>query len=53
MIWTGLIVDTSTGKSMHIRDTYTMYGLTKFNDLGEDDSTGTMKPSYNGTCVKS
>ncbi len=53
MIWTGLIFDSSTGKSMHIRDTYTMSGSTKFNDLGEDDSTGTMKPSYNGTCVKS
>ncbi len=52
-LWTGLIFDSSTGKSMHIRDTYTMYGSTKFNDLGEDDSTGTMKVSYNGTCVKS
>jgi hypothetical protein len=51
--WTGFIFDSSLGHNMHIRDTYTMYGSTKFNDLGEDDSTGTMKPGYNGTCVKS
>ncbi|HZZ65599.1 MAG TPA: hypothetical protein VFE17_08885 [Candidatus Baltobacteraceae bacterium] len=51
--WTGVIFDASTGKHLHIRDTYTVYGPTKFNDLGEDDSTGAMKPGYNGTCVKS
>ena len=51
--WTGLIVDSSTGKSIHIHDTYTLYSSTKFNDSGEDDSTGSMKPGYNGTCVKS
>ncbi|MGA8098879.1 MAG: hypothetical protein WB810_09490 [Candidatus Cybelea sp.] len=52
-IWTGMIYDASGGKTMHIRDTYTMYSSTKFNDLGEDDSSGTMKPGYNGTCTKS
>lgn len=51
--WTGMIFDASTGKHLHIRDTYTMYGATKFNDTGEDDSSGTMKTGYNGTCVKS
>jgi hypothetical protein len=52
-VWTGMIFDASTGKHLHIRDTYTMYGATKFNDTGEDDSSGTMKTGYNGTCVKS
>jgi hypothetical protein len=50
--WAGSIYDPS-GKTIHIRDVYTVYSPTKFNDTGEDDSSGTMKPGYNGTCVKS
>ncbi len=52
--WTGVIVNTGTGgKTEHIHDTYTMYSPTKFNDTGWDDSSGTMKIGYNGTCTKS
>jgi hypothetical protein len=51
--WTGMIANTDSGKTEHIRDTYTVYGPNKFNYFGEDDATGTMKPSYNGTCTRS
>lgn len=51
--WMGMIVNTDSGKTEHIRDTYTLYGPNKFNDLGLDDASGSMKPSYNGTCVRS
>ena len=51
--WTGMIADTETGKTEHIRDTYTMSGPNKFRDYGEDDAGGTMKLSYDGTCTRS
>ncbi len=51
-MWTGTIFDAS-GKPFSIRDTYTIYGPTKFNDSGEDNSSGTWRPGYNGTCTKS
>jgi hypothetical protein len=52
-MWTGSIYDPTTGKTLRIRDTYTLYSPTKFNDLGEDNTSGTMKPGYNGTCTRS
>ena len=51
--WSGMIVDTGTGKTEHIRDMYTVYGANRFNDTGQDDSSGMMKTSYNGTCTRS
>jgi hypothetical protein len=51
-IWTGMIFNAS-GKPFDIRDTYTVYSPTKFNDSGEDNSSGSWKPGYNGTCTKS
>jgi hypothetical protein len=51
-MWAGMIYDVS-GKPFAIRDTYTVYSATKFNDVGEDQSNGTWKPGYNGTCTKS
>ncbi|HLY02771.1 MAG TPA: hypothetical protein VKR56_09810 [Candidatus Cybelea sp.] len=50
--WSGLIVNAASGKTEHIRDLYTVYGPTTFNDTGWDDATGSMKISYNGTCTK-
>lgn len=50
-MWTGMIFGPS-GKPFDIRDTYTVYSPTKFNDSGEDNSSGTWKPGYNGTCTK-
>jgi hypothetical protein len=52
-MWTGVILDAGSGKTLHIRDTYTLYSATKFRDFGEDDSSGAMKPGYDGTCTKS
>ncbi len=52
-MWTGMIFNASNGKPFNIRDTYTVYSPTKFNDLGEDNSSGTWKSGYNGTCTKS
>lgn len=51
-MWTGKIFDAS-GKPFDIRDTFTVYGPTKFNDYGEDNSSGSWKAGYNGTCTKS
>lgn len=51
-MWTGTLFD-SSGKSYAIRDTYTVYSSTKFNDSGEEKSSGAWKASYNGTCTKS
>jgi hypothetical protein len=52
-MWTGMIFDANTGKPFDIRDTYTVYSATKFNDTGEDNSSGSWKTGYNGTCTKS
>jgi hypothetical protein len=51
-MWTGTIFEAG-GKPFDIRDTYTVYSPTKFNDYGEDNSSGSWKPGYNGTCTKS
>lgn len=50
--WTGMIYDPATGKHLHLRDTYTLYSPSKFNDTGWDDSSGSMKIGYNGTCTR-
>jgi hypothetical protein len=50
-MWTGTVFNAS-GKPFGIRDTYTIYSPAKFNDSGEDNSTGTWKSVYNGTCTK-
>lgn len=50
--WAGMIFDAGTGKPFQIRDTYTVYSMTKFNDSGEDMSSGSWKEGYNGTCTK-
>lgn len=50
-VWTGTIYDPSA-KPFEIRDTYTIYSSAKFNDTGEDMSSGTWKPGYNGTCTR-
>jgi hypothetical protein len=51
-MWTGKVFPPGAA-SFDIRDTFTVYGATKFNDTGEDHATGSWKPAYNGTCTKS
>lgn len=50
--WTGMIYDASTGKHFRIRDTYTMYSPTKFNDTSWGNENGSASIGYNGTCTK-
>jgi hypothetical protein len=50
--WTGSVFDASSGTVMKIRDTYTVYGLSKFNDFGETAVGGVWRAAYNGTCTK-
>lgn len=52
-VWHGSYFDAAHGTHSHIRDTFTIVSSTKFTDLGESDSSGSMKPIYNGTCTKS
>jgi hypothetical protein len=52
-LWTGLYYHGSTGKSMQIRDTYTMVGMTKFSDLSQAQVGGVWKTQASTTCSKS
>lgn len=52
-VWHGSFFNAANGTHSHLRDTMTISSPTKYTDLGEDDSSGSMKPIYNGTCTKS
>jgi hypothetical protein len=52
IVWTGTAFDSSSGKSVPIRDTNTI-SATKYSDLGEMQSGGTWKTQYNVSCTKS
>lgn len=52
-IWTGSFFDAASGKKMKIRDTYTMDGMSKYNDLSEYKAGQKWKSVYSGTCTKS
>ena len=52
-VWHGSFFNASNGTHSHVRDTLTIASPTKFTDVSEDDSSGSMKPNYNGTCEKS
>jgi hypothetical protein len=52
-VWTGSFLDAASGKTMQVRDTYTMPNLNKYIDLGQYMSAGTWKTQYNTTCTKS
>jgi hypothetical protein len=52
-VWTGPYYNAAAGKSMPIRDTYTIENLTTYNDLSEIEIDGTWKTQANITCTKS
>jgi hypothetical protein len=51
-VWTGPFNDVATGKTITIRDTYTMDSPTTYKDLSEAQIGGTWKTEGNTTCTK-
>ena len=51
-LWTGVVYDAASDKTIRIRDTFTVVSSTTFTDLGELESGGAMKPDYDGTCTR-
>lgn len=52
-VWTGEYFDASTGKTIPIRDTYTMANMNSYSDLSEAQVGGTWKTEGKITCTKS
>ena len=52
-LWTGTFYDAESGKTMQIRDTYTVSSGSSFKDLSEAQVGGTWKTQANTTCMKS
>ena len=53
VVWSGSYFDAASGKSIPIRDTYTLAGSGKYTDLSESQIGDTWKTSGNITCTKS
>ncbi|HVN69789.1 MAG TPA: hypothetical protein VMU38_09095 [Candidatus Binatia bacterium] len=51
-VWTGTMFDASTGKTMQIRDTYTL-SPSSYTDVTQYKSGAVWKTSYSATCTKS
>ena len=52
-LWTGSFFDAERGKTIPIRDTYTVSGEMSFGDLSEAQVGGAWKTQANTTCTKS
>lgn len=52
-VWTGTYFNAASGKTMPIRDTYTMLSPTNYTDMTQLKSGAVWKTSYNGNCTKS
>jgi hypothetical protein len=52
-VWTGTYFNAASGKTVPIRDTYTMLSPTNFTDVTKIKLGGIWKTSYNGNCTKS
>jgi hypothetical protein len=53
VVWTGTALDASSGKTIQIRDTYTMPSVTKYSDLSEADMGNGWQHVATYTCTKS
>jgi hypothetical protein len=53
VVWTGTALDASSGKTIQIRDTYTMPSVTKYSDLSEADMGNGWQHVATYTCSKS
>lgn len=51
-VWTGSFFNAASGKTLQVRDTYSMVTITKYTDLGQYQSAGVWKTQYNSTCTK-
>jgi len=51
--WTGTYTGAASGKTMTVRDMYTLLSPTKQLDVGQSQSGGTWKTLYTVTCTKS
>jgi hypothetical protein len=52
-VWSGPFYEAASGKSMAIRDTYTLVSPTIYHDLSEAQVGGAWKTVGNITCIKS
>ncbi len=52
-VWTGSYYSAASGKTVQIRDTYTISTMNQFTDLNEVQSAGAWKTQYTITCTKS
>jgi hypothetical protein len=52
-VWIGTYFNAASGKTMPIRDTYTMLSSTNYTDVTQLKSGAVWKTSYNGNCKKS
>ncbi len=50
-VWTGTMFDAASGKTLQIRDTYTL-SPRSYTDVTQYKSGGTWKTSFNGTCTR-
>jgi hypothetical protein len=53
VVWTGTALDPTSGKTVQIRDTYTMPSVTKYSDLSEADMGNGWQHLATYTCTKS
>ena len=51
-VWSGTMYNAATGKTIQVRDTYTL-GASSYTDVTQYKSGAVWKTSYNATCTKS
>jgi hypothetical protein len=52
-VWSGPYFDAASGKTVQVRDTYTVLGPESYTDVGQYQTNGTWKTGYSGACTKS
>jgi hypothetical protein len=51
-VWSGTFVDPSSGKTVHVRDTYTFESGTMYTDIFQVERGGAWKTEGDSTCTK-